>query len=96
MVRALALGEPSWERFTDGRFDAVPLLLAAVILVLMKLLLGVRMRWQVILGTVLAAPLLVGLSHHISYPLTVALLMLTVGVVSFVARHGGPPGGHPT
>jgi hypothetical protein len=96
MFSALAVGEPSWGRFTDGRFDFTPLLVTAVALLLLKIFFGFRMRWQLILGTVLAAPLLVGLSGHISYPLTTASLLATGAVVSFVTRRRGSSGWPPT
>lgn len=96
MFCALAVGEPSWGRFTDGRFDFTPVLVAAGALLLMKILFGFKMRWQLILGTVLAAPLLVGLSGHISYPLATASLLAMGAVVSFVTRRRGSSGWPPT
>jgi hypothetical protein len=57
-------------------------------LLLLRIVVGVRMRWQLILPIVLAAPLIMALASRISYPLTMALLLATGAAASFVTRRG--------
>jgi hypothetical protein len=85
VVLPLSVGEPSLGRFAGGDFDFTPLLVAAAILLMIKVLLGIRIRWQLILGTLLAAPLLVALSDRVSYAMTAALVL--AGALA-VAAHG--------
>jgi hypothetical protein len=92
MLMGLAVGEPSLGRVTgDGELDVTPLILAATILLLVKVVLGVRLGWHSALVIVLAAPLLVGLSNQISYPLTLTLILATGGIASAVHRGMDPP-----
>jgi hypothetical protein len=85
----LAVGEPSLGRYAGGRFDlAVPLVIAAILI--LTRVLGVRLRWPIVIGAVLAAPPLVALAERISYPMTAALFLAIVGVASMlVRRHPG-------
>ena len=89
---ALAVGEPSLGRVTGGgELDATPLILAATVLVLIKVVFGIRVRWYAALVVVLAAPLLVGISKEFSYPLTLALVLAVGAIVSVARRRMGTP-----
>jgi len=89
---ALAVGEPSLGRVTgEGELDATPLILAVTVLVLIKVVFGIRVRWYAALVVVLAAPLLVGLSKQLSYPLTMALFLAGGAIVSVARRRMDPP-----
>lgn len=89
---ALAVGEPSLGRVTgDGELDATPLILAVAVLVLIKVVFGIRVRWYAALAVVLAAPLLVGLADEFSYPLTLALILAVGAIVSVASRRMDPP-----
>jgi hypothetical protein len=92
MLMALAVGEPSLGRVTgDGELDVAPLILAVTVLVLIKVVLGIRVRWHGALVVVLAAPLLVALSREFSYPLTLGLVLAVGAIVSVVRRGTDPP-----
>jgi hypothetical protein len=96
MLMALAVGEPSLGRVTgEGELDATPLILAVTVLVLIRVVFGIRVRWYAALVVVLAAPLLVGLANEFSYPLTLALV-LVVGAIVSVARRGMDPPADPS
>ena len=89
---ALAVGEPSLGRVTgDGELNVAPLILAVTVLLLMEVVLGIRLRWYAALVVVLAAPLLVGLSNEISYPLTLALVLAVGTIVAGARGRIGPP-----
>jgi hypothetical protein len=89
----LAVGEPSLGRYAGGRFDlAVPLVIVTILL--LTRVLGIRVRWPLVIGAVLAAPPMVALAERISYPMTAALFLAIVGVASVANRHR--PGSHPT
>lgn len=90
MLTALAVGEPSLGRLAgDGELDVAALALAATILVLLKVVLQIRVRWPLALVILLAAPLLVGLSHEIGYPVTLALILAIGAIVSAARRRMG-------
>jgi hypothetical protein len=91
MFLVVAVGEPSLGRYASGQFDFTPLVVAATMLLLLRIVVGVRMRWQLILPVVLAAPLVMALAGRISYPLTMALLLATGASASFVTRRGRHP-----
>jgi hypothetical protein len=96
MFDALAVGEPSLGRVTgDGELDVTPLILAAAMVVLFKVVFAVRVRWRLALVIVLASPLLVGLSKEISYPLTL-VLVIAVGALASAARRGMDPTRRPS
>ena len=93
---ALAVGEPSLGRVTgEGELDPTPLILAMTVLVLIRVVFGIRVRWYAALVVVLAAPLLVGLSKEFSYPLTLALILSVGAVLSVARRKTDPPTDHP-
>jgi hypothetical protein len=88
---ALAVGEPSLGRVTgDGELDVTPLILAVTVLLLIKMVFRIRIRWYSALVVVLAAPLLVGLSNEFSYPLTLALVLAVGAIVSGARRRMDP------
>ena len=90
----LAVGEPSLGRaIGGGEFDATPLGLAVTVLLLIRVVFGIRVRWFVALAVVLAAPLLVAVSNKFSYPMTLALVMAVGGAVSLARGRLGPPAG---
>jgi hypothetical protein len=92
MFMTLAVGEPSLGRVTGGgEFDATPLAFALTVLVLIRVVFGIRVRWYAALAVVLAAPLLVALSNEFSYPLTLALVLAVGGMVSFARGKLDPP-----
>ena len=74
VIAFLAFGEPALGRFAGGRFDFTPLIVAAGALLLLRIVFRFPMRWQLVLAGILAAPLLIALSHEISYPVTAALV----------------------
>jgi hypothetical protein len=93
----VVVGEPSLGRATgSGDFDITPLFVAAGALLLLKVFLGIRVRWQLALVAVLAAPLLVSVADRISYPLTAALLLGFGWATSWLARRPGSSGRPPT
>jgi hypothetical protein len=88
---ALAVGEPSLGRYAGGRFDlAVPV--TFVVLLLFTMALGIRLRWPMLIGLILASPPLVALAHSIGYPMTAGLFLTLLGTASAVVRHGRQPG----
>jgi hypothetical protein len=78
----VAFGEPSWQMNVEGRWDLVPLVIAAVALVLLRVVFRVRLTPAVILGTVLAAPLFRAVADHAGFTRTVAI---TLGFGALVA-----------
>ena len=96
MVTALAVGEPSLGRVAgNGEFDVTPILFAGAALLLIRMVLRARIRWQLALGMVFAAPLLVALSREIGYPLTFGLILASGLVVSLAAPRRANPGRSP-
>jgi hypothetical protein len=89
----LAVGEPSLGRYAGGRFDLAVPLINGVLLLFTKAL-GIRLRWPLVIGLVLAAPPLVALADSIGYPMTAALFLTIAGTAAAVARRGRQPG-HP-
>ena len=90
---ALAVGEPSLGRYAGGRFDlATPVIIGVLLLFTMAL--GIRLRWPLVIGLVLAAPPLVALAHSIGYPMTAALFLTVVGTAAAIVRRPRQPG-HP-
>lgn len=93
----VVVGEPSLGRVTaGGDLDVTPLFVAAGVLFLLKVFLGIRIRWQFALVAVLAAPPLVSVAERISYPITAALLLGFGWATSWLARRSGSSGGPPT
>ena len=87
----LAVGEPSLGRYAGGEFDlAVPVIIGALLIFTMAV--GIRLRWPLVIGLVLAAPPLVALAHSISYPMTAALLLTVLWTAAAVVRRGGQAG----
>jgi hypothetical protein len=86
VIAFLAYGEPALGRFAGGRFDFTPLIVAAGALLLLRIVFRVRMRWQLVLASILAAPLLVVISHEISYPMTAARVVSGGAAVAAGAR----------
>jgi hypothetical protein len=83
----LAVGEPSLGRYTDGGFDLATPWVAVSILLVARML-GFRVRLPLVIAAALVAPLVVGLAHAISYPLTAALLLAAGWIASLVHHHG--------
>lgn len=80
----MALGGPIQAFEPGGGWDLVPLVIAVIALVLLRLLLRVRLTPVVVLVTVLAAPLFRAVADHAGFPRTVALT-LGFAAVSAVA-----------
>lgn len=88
----LAYGDPSWRINVDGGWDAVPLLLAMGALLVLKVVFGVRIRWYLALGVVLAAPLFRAFADRVGMPVAVALALLVMAVAAPTARRSRRPG----
>ena len=82
----VAFGEPSWQMNVDGRWDVVPLVIAAVALLLLRVLLRVRLTPIVIVGTVLAAPLFRALADRAGFTGTVAAALAFAAVIGIAIR----------
>jgi hypothetical protein len=78
----------------DGRWDVVPLVIAAVAMVLLRVLFRTRLTPLVIVGIVLGAPLFRALADRAGFTGTVAVSLVfaaVIGVVIRLPRRGGPP-----
>ena len=94
-VIPIAFGEPSWQMNVDGRWDVVPLVIAAVALLLLRVVLRVRLTPIVVLGVVLAAPLFRALADRTGFTRTVAVALAfaaSVAVAIRVPRRGSAAG----
>jgi hypothetical protein len=92
----LGYGEPSWVINLDGGWDLVPIVIAAVALLLLRVVFGVRLRWPVVLAVVLLAPLFRAWGDRIGMPLASALALVVAGGVVLATRGrrpGTPPSG---
>jgi hypothetical protein len=91
----LAVGEPSWKINTDGGWDFVPILIALVGLLILKVVFRIRLRWYVVTAIVLLAPLFRALGDVVGMPAAVgmALVVATVGITA--ARRSKPDEGRP-
>jgi hypothetical protein len=87
----LGYGEPSWVINLDGGWDLVPIVIAAVALLLLRVVFGVRLRWPVVLAVVLLAPLFRAWGDRIGMPLASALALAVAGGVVLATR-GRRPG----
>jgi hypothetical protein len=93
-VEVFAVGEPSWRINVDGGWDFVPLALAVGALLVLRIVFGVTLRWYVVAGVVLAAPLFRALGDRVGMPVAVgvALIVATVAVPAFRrSRRPRPP-----
>ena len=90
-----AVGEPSWRNNVDGGWDVVPLVIALGALLVLKLIFGVRIRWYLALGVILAAPLFRAFGDRVGMPVAAALALLVVAVAVPTARRSGRTGPHP-
>jgi hypothetical protein len=91
-----AIGEPLGARLGAGGWDFFPLLLAAVFLLVLRVVLGVRLRWQLVLAVVLLAPLVRAIGDRVGMPLTLAVVLAATWVVVLAARSARPPQPGPT
>jgi integral membrane sensor domain MASE1 len=85
-VVPIALGEPSWRINVDGRWDFVPLAIAAIALVVLRVLFGVRIRPWIVLAVVLAAPLYAAVAGAVGYPLASAVTCAFTLVAAVAVR----------
>lgn len=90
MLEWLAYGEPSWIRFTDGRFDVMPVVAALVMLFVWRALFGARIRWQIALGTLLVGALFVDFGGGAPLLLAVVVALLTGPIVTRTGRPNRP------
>lgn len=88
-----AIGEPLGARLGGGGWDFLPLLMAAVFLLILRVILGVRLRWQLILAVILLAPLVRAVGDRVGVLLTLAVVLAVTWVVVLAARRARPP--HP-
>lgn len=81
----IAVGDPSWRINVDGDWDFVPLALAVGALLVLRIVFGVTLRWYVVAGVVLAAPLFRALGDRVGMPVAVgiALIVAAVAVPAF-------------
>jgi hypothetical protein len=86
-----AIGEPLGARLGAGGWDFFPLLLAAVFLLVLKVVLGVRLRWQLVLTVVLLAPLARAVGDRAGMAMTLSVVIVATAVVVLAARRGRPP-----
>jgi hypothetical protein len=94
-VIPVAFGEPSWQMNVDGRWDVVPLVIAAVALLLLRVVLRVRLTPIVVIGVVLAAPLFRALADRTGFPRAVAAALAFGALVAIairMPRRGGAAG----
>jgi len=82
----LGVGEPSWRMNVDGRWDVVPLVIAAIALLMLRVLLRVRMTPPVIVGTVLTAPLYRALADRAGFTATVTVTLAVVATIAVAIR----------
>jgi hypothetical protein len=85
----MALGGPIQAFDPGGGWDLVPLVIAAVALVFLRLLLRVRLTPVVVLVTVLAAPIFRAVADHAGFPRTVALTLAFTAVSAVAIRRPG-------
>jgi hypothetical protein len=85
-VIPVAFGEPSWAMNVDGRWDVVPLVIAAVALLLLRMLLRVRLTPLVVVGVLLAAPLYRALADRAGFTGTVAATLAFATVAAAAIR----------
>jgi hypothetical protein len=91
-VIPVAFGEPSWQMNVDGRWDVVPLVIAAVALLLLRVVLRVRLTPIVIIGVVLAAPLFRALADRTGFPRAVAVALAFGAMAAIAIRIPGRGG----
>jgi hypothetical protein len=86
----IALGEPSWKINVDGQWDVVPIVVAIVALVLLKVLLGLRLTPIVVIAVVLAAPLYRAVADAAGFTRTVSVTLAFLGLAALAIRRGRP------
>lgn len=85
----LGLGGPPQAFDTSGQWDFVPIVIAIVALVLLKMLFRVRLTPVVILATVLIAPLYRAVADGTGFTPTIAVTLLFAGLASGAHRRAG-------
>ena len=92
MELVIGLGEPSWRRLTDGGWDFVPVVIAVIALLLLRVVFRVRLRWPLVLAVVLVAPLYRAVADRVGMPLAVSVALILTAVVVYGVRRSKPPG----
>lgn len=88
----IAFGEPSWQINTDGGWDVVPLVMAAVALLVLRIVFKVPIRWYVAVGVVLVAPLFRAFADRVGMPVAVGLALIVMTIAVPAVRRSDPPG----
>jgi hypothetical protein len=91
MIATAGSSDLVWESLTDGNMDFSPYLVAVVALVILRVLLGVRLRWYIVIGAVVLAPLFQGFAGRVGYPIATAVAILVAAAI-VVSRRRSPAG----
>jgi hypothetical protein len=86
----VAVGDAVSPRAGAGGWDLVPVAIAVGALIVLRVLFRVRLRWPVVLGLFLVAPLFRAGADRIGMPIAVLLALLTTAVAVAAIRRGGP------
>jgi hypothetical protein len=71
---------------TDGRFDVLPLVVILVSLAVVRLALGIQLRWGVVLGVVIGGTFLGGAIEAWGFAIPTAVA-LAVGAIASAVLH---------
>jgi hypothetical protein len=85
VVGVTAVGGPNLGFAGDG-FDLLPVLIAALLLIVARVVGGIRIGLVAVVAALLAAPLLEAVAGWIGYP-AVAAIVLTTAVMVARTRH---------
>lgn len=88
----LAVGDAVSPRAGGGGWDLVPVAIAVGALVVLRVLFRVHLRWPVVLGLFLVAPLFRAGADRIGMPVAVLLALLMTAVAVAAIRRGRPRG----
>jgi hypothetical protein len=85
MVGVIAVGGPNLG-FTGDGFDLTPLLIAALLLIIARLVADIRIGILAVVLALLAAPLLEAAADRIGYPTVAASVLLTAVLTARTQR----------
>jgi hypothetical protein len=82
----IAFGEPSWQMNVDGRWDLVPVVVAIVGLVLLRVLFAARITPLLVLVVLLAAPLYRAVADAVGFTRGVSVTLAFVAIAAVAVR----------